>query len=275
MQNPTANTVTTSVKMEDLQLAQRTVGEIVAEDFRRGAVLKTFGIDFCCGGGKSLADAAGKAGVEVEDVTNAIAISDSHGQDYGSQSRMAAWKPGFLADYIVNEHHSYVRESIPVLRAFTQKVARVHGGERPELVEIAELFEAVAAELETHMAAEEDIVFPRIKNLEPGSGDGGASVQGLRALIDEMEGDHDRAGEAMRQIRKLASDFVPPVGACNTYRASFAKLEEFEEDLHRHVHLENNVLFPKALALEDAAQSTPASPAVDACSDKAPAPSAE
>ena len=231
--------------MEYTPLAQRPVGEIVAEDYRRAAVLKRFGIDFCCGGGRTLEAACQKQGVAVEDVARALAAADGHGQ--APQARVTAWSPGFLADYVVNEHHAYVRESVPVLRAFTQKVARVHGGAHPELVEIAALFDEVAEELEAHMAEEEAVVFPRIKALAAG----GAAPEGpsLRALLGTMEAEHDRAGALMREIRRLSGDYVPPEDACNTYRASFAKLEEFEDDLHRHVHLENNVLFPKALAL--------------------------
>ena len=227
-------------------LASRLVGDLVAEDYRRAAALKRFGIDFCCGGAVPLADACRQQGVALDDVVEALAASDAHG--VATLPRVTAWSPAFLVDYVVNEHHTYVRESVPVLRAFTQKVARVHGSERPELVEIANLFGCVADELTTHMASEEEIVFPRIKAQADGrAGDGPA----LRDLIREMEAEHDEAGALMAEIRRLSDDYTPPDGACNTYRAAFAKLEEFEDDLHRHVHLENHVLFPKALALNE------------------------
>ena len=229
--------------MEITTIASRQVGDIVAEDYRRAAALKRFNIDFCCGGAISLTDACAKKGVAVDEVIAALAASDSHGTT--TMPRVTAWEPGFLADYVVNEHHSYVRENVPVLRAFTQKVARVHGAERPELLKIADLFEALATELEDHMVTEESVVFPRIK--APSSD--GAPLSGL---IDELESEHDLAGNLMREIRELSADFNPPMGACNTYRATFAKLEEFEDDLHRHVHIENNVLFPKAIAVSEA-----------------------
>ena len=232
--------------MDPMPRAHQSVGDLVAEDYRRAAVLKRFGIDFCCGGGKTLEAACRKQGVALDEVERALDAADGHGS--APQARVTAWTPGFLADYVVNEHHSYVRESIPVLRAFTQKVARVHGARRPELIEIEALFEEVAVEMLEHMAEEEAVVFPRIKAVA--ADEAGASEPPLRALIDEMEGEHDRAGDLMREIRRLSDDFQPPADACNTWRASFAKLEEFEDDLHRHVHLENNVLFPKALALE-------------------------
>ena len=226
-------------------LATRLVGDLVAEDYRRAAALKRFGIDFCCGGRVPLGDACRKKGVSLDEVAEALAASDAHGA--ATLPRVDAWAPGFLADYVVNEHHTYVRESIPVLRAFTEKVARVHGAERPELVEIANLFGCVAGELTAHLASEEDVVFPRIKALADGRDD--PDGPSLRDLVGDMEAEHDEAGRLMAEIRRLSDDYTPPEGACNTYRAAFAKLEEFEDDLHRHVHLENHVLFPKALSL--------------------------
>ncbi len=226
-------------------LAPRTVGDLVAEDYRRAAALKRFGIDFCCGGNVSLEAACQKRGVALTDVVEALADSDAHGT--ADLPRVSAWSPAFLADYVVNEHHTYVRESIPVLRAFTQKVARVHGADRPELVEIANLFGCLADELTMHMASEEGTVFPCIKALADGRTDGPS----LRDLVGDMEAEHDEAGALMAEIRRLSDDYTLPDGACNTYRATFAKLEEFEDDLHRHVHLENHVLFPKALALDE------------------------
>jgi len=226
--------------MTSQTLSTRSVGDIVSEDYRRAAALKRFGIDFCCGGKTTLEAACEAKGVTVADVEEALAASDAHG--IATLPRVTAWDPVFLADYVVNEHHTYVRESIPVLRAFTQKVARVHGAERPELVTIAHLFDALATELTKHMASEEEVVFPRIKALA--SDPDGPS---LRQLVEDMEAEHDEAGTIMAEIRRLSADYTPPEGACNTYRATFAKLEEFEDDLHRHVHIENHVLFPKAL----------------------------
>ncbi len=238
-------------------LASRAVGEIVAEDYRRASVFKRFGIDFCCGGGATLQSVCDKKGLEIGEVAQALAAAEARA--HTPLGRVSAWEPGFLADYIVNEHHTYVRESIPVLCAFTQKVARVHGDTHPELVEIAGLFDAIAANLEEHMRCEEQVVFPAIKKVGAPQDSAATSQPLLRDVIKEMEGDHEEAGEAMRQIRVLSGNFTPPPDACNTYRAAFAKLEEFEDDLHRHVHLENNILFPKALALA-ASEAEPRAP---------------
>ena len=232
----------TRLQMETTLLSQTKVAELVTQDYRRAAVFKGFGIDFCCGGGITLQAACEKQGVAIEDVATALEESDGRGSN--PHVRVESWTPAFLADYIVNEHHTYVRRSIPVLRAFTQKVARVHGGGEPSLIQIAMLFEKVAEEMESHMHDEETVVFPRIKAEEEG---GQNFDEPLADLINRMESEHDLAGSLMKEIRRLSNDYQPPADACNTYRATFVELEGFEDDLHRHVHLENNILFPRAL----------------------------
>jgi regulator of cell morphogenesis and NO signaling len=209
----------------------RTVGEVVAEDYRRGITFKQFGIDFCCGGGKTIGEACANKGVEVDVLRNAIE-NVSEANSPGVPARAATWSATFLADYIVNQHHAYVRERVPVLRKFTARVAAVHGHHYTELDEIRDIFSTLADELEAHMADEESI-FPEI---------GRTDVSGRLA---ELEQEHTEAGEAMARIRELTSDYTPPEGACNTFHAAYAGLKEFEEDLHAHVHLENNILFPK------------------------------
>lgn len=229
-------------------LATRTVGDLVAEDARRGATFKRFDIDFCCGGQATLAEACRLSGADLATVAEALRMPTGA----APQPRVAAWPPAFLADYIVAEHHAYVRENIPALRALTDKIARVHGAEHPKLIEVARLFDAVAADLEEHMEAEETVVFPRIAAL-------GQAADGppLRDLVGDMEAEHDEAGRVLRDIRLLTDGYTAPADACASYRAALAGLEAFEDDLHRHVHLENHVLFPKALALEAAEVATP------------------
>lgn len=239
--------------MQTMNFAQRSVGEVVAEDYRRAAVFKRFGIDFCCGGGRSVAAACEKKGVAYEELERALVAAEPSRSGTGHPDPRG-WDLDFLADYIVNVHHGYVRENLPVLLQFSGKVARVHGSARPELVEIARLVEELAAELEAHMAKEEHVLFPHIRTMVAAR-KGAAPVEQpafgtVQNPIRAMEHEHDRAGELMRRLRELSGDFTPPADACNTYRATFAKLEEFEEDLHRHVHLENNLLFPRAASLE-------------------------
>ncbi len=236
-----------------MNISHRTIGSLVAEDFRRATVFKGHGIDFCCGGGTTLEVACQERELLLDEVLAELEVAEK-GRE-GDSIQPDRWDLGFLVDYIVNHHHTYVTKSIPVLQEFTQKVARVHGVANPEVASIAEIFERVAIELQQHMIKEEGILFPFVKEME----DAERSEESLslpmfgtvRNPIRMMEHEHDSAGSAMRRIRELSNDYTPPEHACNTYRVAYAKLEEFESDLHHHIHLENNILFPKAARLEE------------------------
>lgn len=235
-------------------LAQRTVGDLVAEDYRLGSVFKRFGIDFCCGGGRTVADACVKHGVTLDQLDAALAEVRTSSESRGDGDARH-WPLDFLVDYITNVHHRFVRDRLPVLNQFASKVARVHGNANPELVELGGLVGDLTTELLDHLAGEEETLFPYVKDLvvakaqdvRPSRPDFGTA----KHPITSMEHEHDGAGDLMKRMRTITDGFTPPSHACNTYRALFATLEEFEEDLHRHVHLENNILFPRALALEE------------------------
>jgi len=235
-----------------MNISQRTIASLVTEDFRRATVFKGHGIDFCCGGGTTLEVACQERGLSVSDIQIELEVAEE-GRE-GDPIKPDTWDLGVLVDYIESHHHTYVRESIPMLQEFTQKVARVHGVANPEVVSIAEIFEAVAVELQQHMIKEESILFPFVKemdNVERGEESLTLPMFGtVKNPIRMMEHEHDSAGSAMRRIRKLSNDYTPPEHACNTYRVVYAKLEEFEDDLHRHIHLENNILFPRATEME-------------------------
>jgi regulator of cell morphogenesis and NO signaling len=232
----------------------RTVGEIVSEDYRLGAVFKRFGIDFCCGGGQTVLRACEKRNIDPEELKEALQAA-LVSRDGTSMPDPRGWSPDFLADYIVNVHHAYVLETLPILREFSQKVAHVHGHRYPVVVEIHQLVEDLAAEMMLHMAKEEQVLFPRIHQLvesrrteisaEP------PVFGSVQNPIRMMEHEHDSAGDIIARLRVLTEEFTPPSDACNTHRATYAKLEEFESDLHRHIHLENNLLFPMAIRLEE------------------------
>lgn len=226
--------------------SERMVGEVVAEDYRRAAVFQRHGIDFCCGGKRTVGAACEKAGVEYRDVARSLEASDAVHAENGADDT-AEWSLTRLMDHIVASHHAYVRETLPVLQQFASKVARVHGQRHEELQEIHALVEELAADMTAHLAEEEDEVFPRLARLADEAG-AGLDAEAVKTAVAPLEDDHERAGELMARIRALSDDFTPPADACNTYRATYAKLEEFETDLHRHVHLENNVLFPRAQA---------------------------
>jgi regulator of cell morphogenesis and NO signaling len=227
------------------------VRDIVAEDFRAAAVFERFGIDFCCGGRRSLGEAC--RAVQVDPLDVLIEVNAACARKEGMTPRFAEWGPDALVAYIVREHHGYVRRALPVLLAHTRKVAAVHGDRHPELATIAKVFEAVADEMAAHMDKEERVLFPFIDALalavRLGEPIPAAPFGAVDNPIAVMEQEHESAGKAMARIRELSRDYTLPLDACSTWRVCFGELQAFEHDLHIHVHLENNVLFPKARAL--------------------------
>lgn len=227
-----------------------TVGSIAAKDYRKAEVFKKFGIDFCCGGEKSLKEASAEAGISEDllkaELEKANTATSSASQDYDK------WNLDFLADYIKNTHHQYVKETAPVLLGLAEKVALAHGIQHPELFDLAKRANGLFTELLDHMAKEENIVFPNIKTLvaRRAQGDKTPLEGSLDAAIKMMHEEHDHAGDDLRYIRKITNDYTLPVDACNSYTYLFEKMKEFEDDLFRHIHLENNILFPKSIALE-------------------------
>lgn len=242
-------TLKTIDTMEALQ--ERTVADVVTENIKAAHVFKKYGIDFCCGGGVSIKRACEKANVDPEVLTEELLDLQNV---QGRATNYNAWQLDFLADHIVNVHHSYVEESSPLLLQYAKRVNHVHGHHYTELAEIEQLVIEVVQEMAAHQRKEELILFPFIKRLVKAARENGEKPQSNFGSVENpikmMEEDHDEAGEIMRKISVLSNGFTPPQGACNTYRAFYAKLEEFEEDLHHHIHLENNILFPKALKLE-------------------------
>lgn len=229
-----------------------TIGEMVASDYRKAEVFRKFGLDFCCGGKKTLEKACEKKGLDVVEVKKALkAVEDdftTNTEDYNS------WELDFLADYIINKHHKYIENSHPMLFEFSQKVARVHGSRHAEVVDIAHYYIEVAEELQLHMQKEEMILFPYIKELAIAKRNGTPMERpqfgSIQNPINMMEAEHESAHVNMEKIRELSNNFTPPEDACNSYRVLFAKLKEYEADLHHHIHLENNILFKKAIELE-------------------------
>jgi regulator of cell morphogenesis and NO signaling len=229
---------------------ETTVGEIVAGDFRAAAVFHEFGIDFCCGGRRSLADACGERKVDAAAVLEALTQAL---RAPSSAPRFDEWSPETLIGFIVGNHHEYVRRALPSLTAHTQTLAAVHGSRHPELHEIAGLTQSVADEMFSHMMKEEQVLFPFIARLSEAARDGRPAPQVPFGSIDHpirmMEHEHDETGAALARIRELTGDYAVPADGCTTYRVCLQELEAFEKDLHAHVHLENNILFPKARKL--------------------------
>lgn len=229
-----------------------TLGQIAAKDLRKAQVFKKYGIDFCCGGKKTVKEACAEKGLDVTKVEQELQQADklpsSRPIPYGE------WSPGFLADYIENTHHSYVRKTLPDICTYANKVMQVHGQQHPELTRINELVVEINAELTAHMAREEKVLFPFIKGLVAAEGKAdplmAAHFGTVQNPINMMEMEHELVGKNLEEIRQLSKNYALPQDACASYSLLYRMLDEFEEDLHLHIHLENNILFPKALEIE-------------------------
>ncbi len=229
-----------------------TIGEIVATDFRTARVFEHFGIDFCCGGRRSIAEACERAALDPQTVERALLALPPVAEH--DDSDLTRWSADRLIEHILTNHHAYVRAALPSIGRQLAKLVEVHGQRHPELARIAASFDHMSRDLLQHMMKEERVLFPYIREL--GSAHRGESSQSPFGTVENpirmMEREHREAGDELRLIRELTSGYVPPAEGCPTYRVCFAQLAEFERDLHRHVHLENNVLFPKAIELERA-----------------------
>ena len=230
----------------------QTVREIAIEHPATVRVFESLGIDYCCGGKRTLKDACERAGVPVERVLDLLAPA---GEDLPADT--ANWGGATFQElirHIVERHHGYVRGETPRLMAMFEKVLSRHGKDRPELASIRDLFGALTEELSVHMLKEERVLFPYLEQMESavirGTAPPPACFGSIEMPISRMLADHDDAGELLGKISALSSGYRPPDSACPTYRALYHGLEEFERDLHHHVHLENNILFPRALHME-------------------------
>jgi regulator of cell morphogenesis and NO signaling len=224
-------------------LAEQTVGQIVADDYRASQIFRAKGMDFCCGGKKTLSSVCKAKSIELNEVLKELShLEDSETE----QHHFNEWDLAFLTDYIVQNHHSYVRKMLPELKFYAEKVARVHGNTYPQLLEVLEKVNQLNYEMLEHLEKEEKDLFPIIKKMVQEQNT--EVVEG--SLIEILEAEHENAGEVMAEIESLTNNFTPPEDACASFRVLFQNLEGFQKDLHKHVHLENNILFPKALVME-------------------------
>ena len=223
------------------------LGEIVTDDFRTAGIFKTAGIDFCCGGQKTLEQACKEKNMKVEAITSQIEALGLFPINSGHNYK--DWAIDFLADFIVNTHHKYVLKTLPELVFYTQKIASVHGDYHSELKEVASLFEKINSELLQHLEKEETVLFPAIKEVLKSNSQEAKST--IISEITRMQDEHEFAGGAMDKINVITKNYKVPADGCNTYHLAFKLLQEFEDDLHIHVHLENNILYPKALLLNN------------------------
>jgi len=241
------------LKLKVMQINKNTiVGDIVKESYKAAPVLENHNIDFCCGGHISLNEACANASVEV---TELIPRLEEVMQDEDFDARfIQSLELDQLSDYIEKRHHSYVKEKIPFLKAKLEKLCAAHGGNHPELYDVAQMFEESAGNLSSHLMKEELVLFPQVRKLakaKRGDKVDLGQLEGVDSPINVMLAEHDAEGGRFKTISEVTNGYRTPDDGCNTYEVTMRTLQEFEEDLHRHIHLENNILFPGALKLEE------------------------
>ena len=237
--------------MSSSNYANMSVGSIVNDNFAAARVFKSFGIDFCCGGGMSLVDACHLAGVDIDEVCDAL----SQNRDaQGGAIPFASWPTDLLIDYVLKIHHRGIRANGPKLLADIKRVAEVHGGAHPELNQLVTLFADSLEDLESHLQKEEQVLFPYCYNLFEASLRGAKSEKmhcgTVANPIRVMHSEHSDEGTRYKYIRNLMNGFVAPANACMSYRLMLADLEAFMDGLFEHIHIENNILFPRFVHLE-------------------------
>lgn len=232
----------------------QTVGEIVAKDYRTASVFKAHGIDFCCKGGRTLTEACVEKQIDIEQL---IAELEQVGAAGGAAAPdFEHWPMDLLVDYIEKKHHRYVEARLPEILQHLDKLCKVHGERHPELFEIKEEFSKAAGELAAHMKKEELILFPYVRKLAVEAHPAPPMFGTVQNPIAAMVHEHAVEGERFERIAQLTNQYTPPADGCTTYRVAFALLKEFEDDLHMHIHLENNILFPKAIERETQMSAT-------------------
>ena len=231
--------------MNQIEFKNLQIGDIVADDFRTSKVFTDLGIDFCCGGKQTVGEVCNELKIDTKELEKRV--EEVKSEPISHSLNYKEWDLPFLIDYIVNTHHKYVVKTLPELVFYTGKIASVHGETHAELIDIAAKIEAVNTELKQHLKNEEEVLFPAIRTTLTNPSDETKTV--IHSEIERMLGEHDFAGGTLDEINRTTDGYKTPEDACNTYEVAFKLLKQFEADIHVHVHLENNILFPKALDL--------------------------
>lgn len=243
--------------METIQ--EQTIGQMVATDYRMAAIFKKYQIDFCCNGNRTINEVCAQQAIDKVKLEQDLSNLSTQSQANEEQINFKYWPLDLLVDYIEKKHHRYVREQLPAIHQYLNKIVNVHGKQHPELAEVNALFEACSNDLLNHMKKEEMILFPFIKNLSDAKTQASllkpTPFGTIENPIQMMMHEHDTEGDRFRKISALTHNYQAPADACQTYKITFALLKEFEDDLHQHIHLENNILFPAAVTLENALNS--------------------
>ncbi|HEY8936815.1 MAG TPA: iron-sulfur cluster repair di-iron protein [Cyclobacteriaceae bacterium] len=236
---------------EQLDMADATVADIALSFPQALEILNRYNLDYCCGGKKLFTKVCEKAGLNPESVWEEILLARIHvGPD--NYMRFDTWEAPLLIDFIVQHHHHYVRDAIPQILALLDKVCNAHGNDSPFLLTVKENFNKLAVELLNHLPKEEEVLFPAIRKIfHNGTSqlESNISKSHLKSPIVIMEDEHEIAGQLIKSIRALTSNYTPPTFACPTFKLIYIMLSQFDKDLMQHVHLENNILFPKVLGV--------------------------
>jgi regulator of cell morphogenesis and NO signaling len=225
------------------------IGEIVAEKLSRSRVFEQYGLDYCCGGHISLNEACKEKGIDPKEVLSALSESDADAKEGDSTD----WrKAGLteLADHIQSTHHTYLNKELPRLNGLMAKVVAAHSERHPELSKVSGTLSALTAELTQHLAKEEQVLFPIIRQMDS-TGESEFHCGDVANPINVMEIEHENAGKALSSLRSLTNDYQPPEDACTTYQALLAGMAEMEFDIHQHILKESSILFPRAIVLEE------------------------
>jgi regulator of cell morphogenesis and NO signaling len=228
-------------------LSQQTLANIVTQHHQAVPILEKYNLDFCCKGKRTLSDACAEKGISIEallaDIEGATAAINKNQMPFTEMDEQQ------LISYILIHHHFYVKQSMPAILSHLEKVATKHGDRFPYMIKVLQLFTAIKEEMTLHMQKEEAVLFPRIKGIGQIFHNGqntNLAAGYISAPVNMMEMEHEHAGEILYEIRQLTGNYTAPADACTTFKVVLAELKEFEEDLHKHVHLENNLLFPLA-----------------------------
>ena len=239
------------MKTNEIDFTKKTLSEITIENYKYAEVFEKYGLDFCCNGNVNYSEACESKGIDETklsvELKEARVLKDDN-------EKYENWKLDFLVDYIVNNHHRYIAKMIPKITEHLNKITAKHSDKHPELKDINESFSIVYKDLQHHMIKEEKILFPYIKQMVlvyDGKAKNEAPYFGtVENPIRMMEDEHKNAGDLIKKIRELSNNYTVPSDGCTTFNLAMNELKDFEEDLHKHIHLENNILFPKSVALE-------------------------
>jgi regulator of cell morphogenesis and NO signaling len=240
----------TIIEEKDVRaMADATVADVATLFPDALEILNRYNLDYCCGGKKPFVEVCEKAGLDAESIWREIqSVTPDRGAD--NRMRFDTWDSNLLIDFIIQHHHKYVRESIPMIQELLDKVCEVHKEDSPFLLAVRDRFSRLAEELLNHLPKEEEILFPAARKLfnyrASADSQGGVPLH-LDAPISVMEHEHDEAGRLIKGIRALTDNYTPPGFACPTYKITYVMLSQFDKDLMQHIHLENNILFPKIL----------------------------